>query len=97
MKLTTKARVTSAVLLGVAGGIAHHFYELKEFGIGREAFLAAQAVRYDRVEGLHHPLAAAVVAFVLIAGAVVGSYELLTFVVAKILARTGGEHRAEGS
>ena len=70
MKLTTKARLTSTVLLGVVGGVAQHLYELKQFGITRDAFLMAQAARYDRVVGLHHPLSAAVVAGIVIVAVV---------------------------
>jgi hypothetical protein len=92
MQLTTKVRLISTVLLGVLGGIVLRLDELRQFGVSREAFLAAQSIRYDRVVGHFHPLATGVVACIVLAGTIVGLYELIVLAVTRILARTEDEH-----
>jgi hypothetical protein len=98
MKLSTKVRLTSAALLGVLGGVAQHFYEIRELSVGHDAFMAAQEARYDRVVALHHPFLGAVIVGLIFATVVFGLYELVTFLIAKALAANGDdEHRAKGS
>jgi len=97
MKLDTKARLTAAVLLGLVGGVALRLYNLKNFHMSRDEFLAAQAARYDRLLAVHPSAFTAVVTAILMVGAAVGLYELLVFVVAKVLTRTGEGGSAEGS
>ena len=97
MKLSAKVRIAAVVLLGVVAGIGQHFYEAKELRLGRDAFLAAQGVRYDRLVGLHHPIGAPIVAGILIAGAVLGLYELVAFALTKLFTNTTGDRRANGS
>jgi hypothetical protein len=89
MKLDTKARLTAAVLLGLVGGVVLRLYNLKNFHMSRDEFLAAQAARYDRLLAVHPSAFTAVVTAILMVGAAVGLYELLVFVVAKVLTRTG--------
>jgi len=91
MKLAVKARITSAVLLGVIGTVAQYFYQLREYRLGREAFLAAQAVRYDHfMTPMHHPIGARVFATVFFIAVVYGLYELIALAVVQIFSRSVG-------
>ena len=91
MTLSTKARLISAVVVGVVGGAALRLNNLQQFHMSRDDFLAAQAARYDSLITAHPSAFAAFAKGVLMAVAAVGLYELLVFVIRKILAKTDDE------
>jgi hypothetical protein len=74
MQLSTKARLISAVLLGLLGGVALRLSNLKQFHMSRDDFLAAQGARYDRLIAVHPPTFAAIVVGILMTVAAVGLY-----------------------
>lgn len=85
MKSHTIGRIISAVLLGfLLGALAHHD-QIKRGEMGREAFLAKQAARFDRHFARPDPLAAELFVGVIMVGLSLGAYELVAFGLSRIL------------
>jgi hypothetical protein len=84
MKRSRTARVLAVLFLGVLTGVYLHFRELRYLARGRDAFLADQAHRFDRIAGFHSAAAMLVAGIILVAVAV-GLYELIAVGIATIL------------
>jgi hypothetical protein len=100
MKPSTAARAISVVLVGAGAGLWVRLSTLKMLHMGRDAFLATQAARFDRFDrliGQQHSVVTAAVAGVLVLGALIGLYELVVLVVARILARNSDSGGSQGS
>ena len=96
MTLNAKARIVSATILGAILGFFVHLQDLHRFELGREGFLAKEAVRFDNhlTKTAHSPFGTTV-AGVLIAVAALAVYEGLTFLIAKLLRK--GVGNSDGS
>ena len=97
MKLNTKARLISIVLLGLLAAVELYLHQWHQFAAGRDAFLAAQSAHYDRIVELHKSFGTKVIAALLSVGVGVGLYELIVFIASKIIAWIGDEQSADGS
>jgi len=96
MKLNAEARIISALVIGAAFGAVVHFHQLSQLRAGRDAFLAAEALRFDHIDA-KHSLGPLIFVAVLAAVAVFGVYELISWVVTKMLQRVVEERSAKGS
>ena len=85
MKAYTIGKLFSTALLGLVLGSAVHHDQMEREQMGREAFLAKQATRFDKYHAKPHSIALDLVGTVFIGAAVVGVYELLAFGVSKAL------------
>ena len=74
------ARLIAIVCIGMAMGVGAYFSEARKRVAGREAFLAAQAQRFDRYVSKRHELVPEVFTGVVLAGTAVGAYELVAWV-----------------
>jgi hypothetical protein len=85
------SKIISAGILATIMGCALHIVQQENVQMGREAFLAKEAARYDKEYHLSaHPsitLISAVVVSLFLYGVLFAVYELITFVVFKILER----------
>ena len=66
----------AVLFIGVIGGIVEHYRQLRLLASGREAFLAAQSLRFDKVVNTHSA-PAMMVAWVILAALAAGVYELI--------------------
>ena len=64
-----------------------HVYHAKGVQIGREAFLAKQATRYDRQIAHPDSIVIEIIAGLFLLGILFAAYELIAFVVLKVLYR----------
>ena len=86
-------RLVAVVCIGMALGAGVYFTEAKRRTDGREAFLEAEADRFDRFISKPHHLVPEVLSGVLFAGAAVGAYELtawLFYLMIKPVKKEGG-------
>jgi uncharacterized membrane protein len=87
MKNTTISRIISVAILAIIGAFINHIDHARSYQMGREAYLAKKADYYDL--HLAHPdliVTHAIVSLILI-GIYFAVYELIAFVVLKILER----------
>jgi len=84
MKSSGTARVLATLFLGVIFGTYIHFDQMRWQGRGRDAFLAYQGHRFDRI-ALHHSGASMLVAGVILAMIAVGLYEVVVIGITKVL------------
>ncbi len=87
-------RVAAAVLLGTALGLAMHYDSAAKRAAGREAFLRAQAARFDRFIDKPHSLVPAFVAGALVGVTAAGVYELMAWCVYRVVRPTKKESAA---
>jgi polyferredoxin len=84
MKRTRTARVLAVFFLGVIRGVYIHFDQMRWLQRGREAFLADQGRRFDKIAGYHSAPAMLVAGIIMVAIAAV-LYELIAAAIASIL------------
>lgn len=84
MKRTKAARVLAVLFLGVLRGVYTHFDQMRWLGRGRDAFLADQGHKFDRIAA-YHSSAAMLVAGVILVAVAVGVYELIVAGIASVL------------
>ena len=90
MKASATGRVFATFFLGLMFGLYIHFDQTRWLARGREAFLAAQSHRFDRIEQYHSALNM-LIAGVILAGIAVGLYEMLAAGFTKILPAVSAE------
>jgi uncharacterized membrane protein YwzB len=85
------SRIFSAGILAIIYGCITHIMDVNTGQMGREAYLAKQAARYDRY--LAHPYSTVfyVIACLIFVGICLAAYELIAFVVLKILERINAD------
>lgn len=94
MKPRIMSRILAALVLGVFLGCwAHHDY-VSGARLGRDAFLAKESVRYNKFFAKPLPIAADIVASVIVIGCTIGIYEVVAFTFSKLL-RRGDDGDAE--
>jgi len=76
--------VIAVLFLGVLRGVYTHYDQMKWLGRGKEAFLADQAHRFDRI-ATYHSAPATLVAGIILVGVAVGLYELVAAGITRIL------------
>jgi hypothetical protein len=79
------SRLVSAVIWGVIAACAMHIHHARTMQMGREAFIARQGVLYDRVYTHPHSIFVEVIVCLFLLGIMFVAYELVAFVVLKIL------------
>ena len=91
MKYRISAWAITAVIFGLlmAGGM--HLAHAHRLQLGRDAFMAKQADRYDRIFSKPDHIVPQVVFCVFMSGAFLGIYELVTFGITSTLKRFDGE------
>jgi hypothetical protein len=77
MNPRTKARILAAVLVAVLLSLTGYLIENNNSAMGKEAFLASQAVRFDQYYAKLHPISHFVAVGTLFGGVLLGVYELL--------------------
>jgi hypothetical protein len=77
-------RVLAVLFLGVLRGVYTHFDQMRWLGRGRDAFLADQGHKFDRIASYHSAPAMLVAGIILVAVAV-GLYELIAAGITSIL------------
>jgi hypothetical protein len=89
------SKIISAGILAIIMGCVLAILQQKNIQMGREAFLAKEAVRYDKEYHLSaHPsitLVSAVIVSLFLYGFLFAVYELIAFVVLKILERINAD------
>jgi hypothetical protein len=88
MKSRTVGGMISALIFGVLFAGAMHLDHEKTAQRGREAFLAKEAVRFNRHFAKPDPIGIEIFVSVCMSGAVFGAYELVAFGVSKALRST---------
>jgi hypothetical protein len=85
------SRILSAGILVIIYACITHIIDVNTGQMGREAYLAKQAARYDRV--FAHPLSIVlyVIAGLILIGVCLAAYELIAFIVLKILERLNAD------
>lgn len=78
MTSRAKARVLAAVVVAVLFGIAGYQMESQRSAMGKDAFLASQAERFDKFYAKVHPISHFLAVGALIGGGFLGVYELLS-------------------
>jgi hypothetical protein len=78
MKTSGTARVIATVFLGVLTGIYIHFNETRMLARGRDAFLAAQEHRFDRIV-MYHSSVTMLIAGVILVAVGVALYESIAW------------------
>lgn len=76
MKTSGTARVVATLFIGVIVGVYLHFREMRILAQGKDAFLAAQARRFDGILSYHSSITM-VIAGIILAALAVGLYELI--------------------
>jgi hypothetical protein len=79
------SRIISIGIMGIIAGFGMHIINARNTLMGRDAFLAKEAARYDR--HLAHPdsIAVTIIVGLIMSCVYFGLYELLAFVLRKIL------------
>ena len=85
------SRIISVGILAIIATCILHILHAEKFQMGREAYLAEQAAFYDRYYAHSASIAAGALATLSLAGIFYGVYELIAFVVLKILERINAE------
>jgi hypothetical protein len=85
------SRIFSAGILAIIYGCFTHIMDVNKGQMGREAYLAKQAVRYDRDFVQPHSIVFYVIACLILIGICLAAYELIAFVVLKILERINAD------
>jgi hypothetical protein len=85
------SRVFSAGILAIIYGCLAHIMDVNKGQMGREAYLAKQAVKYDRDFAQPHSIVIYVIACLILIGICLAAYELVAFVVLKILERINAD------
>jgi hypothetical protein len=83
----TLSKIISAGILAVIAGFVSHIAHVKGGQMGREAFLAKEAARYDRYFANPPSIVIEVIVCLILIGICLVAYELIAFVVLKILER----------
>jgi hypothetical protein len=84
MKRSGTGRVLAVLFLGVFSGVYLHSKEIRWLERGRDAFLAEQGHRFDRIVGFHSS-AGMLVAGILMAAVAAGLYELIAAGITSVL------------
>jgi hypothetical protein len=84
MKRTGTGRVLAILFLGVLRGVYTHFDQMRWLGRGRDAFLADQGHKFDRIAA-YHSAPAMLVAGIILAVVTFGLYELIAAGISSIL------------
>jgi len=84
MKQYKTGRVLSALFLGIMFGIYRHFDQMRSLGGGREAYLAVQSHRFDRMTQ-YHSTGTMLIAGIILAGILFGLYELIAAGITMVL------------
>jgi hypothetical protein len=87
---TLYAKLATVLMLGVAAGLWIHHTHVESGQLGREAFLVHEGQRFDKFFAKPLPTLAGVFAGTVGVGILVGAYELMATVLAKILEALGG-------
>ena len=91
MKSQVISRIVSAIFIAVLFGLyMHHDYVVRG-QMGRDAYLAKQAARFDRHFANPDPVVVQLIAAVILFGIFFSVYELIVFVLAKIFEKIGGQ------
>lgn len=89
------SKIIAAGILAIIMGCFLHIVQQKNIQLGREAFLAKEAARYDKEFHLSaHPsitLISAVIASLFLYGILFAAYEIIAFVVLKILEKINAD------
>jgi hypothetical protein len=85
------SKIISAGILAVICGCILHLVDAGKGQMGREAYLAGQAARYDRDYAQPHSMIIQVIACLIVIGVCLAAYELIAFVVLKILEKINGD------
>jgi hypothetical protein len=88
MKPYTISKIITALLIGILLGGAVHHDHVKRGQLGREAYLAKQAVRFDKFFAEPPSVALEMFVGVILAGFAFGAYELVAFGLSKVLKKT---------
>jgi hypothetical protein len=83
----TLSKIISAGILAIVIGCVIHIYHVRGGQMGRDAFLAKEAVRYDRHFAQPDSIVIEVIVCLFLLGVLFMAYELIAFVVLKILER----------
>jgi hypothetical protein len=81
------SRIISAGILAIIMGCSMHVYYVHGGQMGRDAFLAKEAARYDRFFAQPGSIVIDVIVSLFLLGVLFVAYELIAFVVLKILER----------
>ena len=84
MKPRTIGKLLSAVILGLLVSVAVNHEDGSRQQMGREAFLARQAARFDRRNAKPASVAVTLIIGVMMAGVAFGAYELVAFGISKV-------------
>ncbi len=84
MKRSGTGRVLAVLFLGVLRGVYTHFDQMKWLGRGRDAFLADQGHKFDRIAG-YHSAATMLLAGVILVAVAAGLYELIAAGITSVL------------
>jgi hypothetical protein len=76
MRTSGTGRVLATLFMGVLVGIYLHYRQIHDLGLGRDAYLAAQAHRFDRIMQYHSAFTT-IIAGVILAVIGVAVYELI--------------------
>ena len=89
------SKIIAAGILAIIMGCVLHIVQQKNIQMGREAFLAQEAARYDREFHLSaHPsitLISAVIVSLVSYGILIVAYEIIAFVILKILEKINAD------
>ena len=89
------SKIIAAGILAIILGCALYIAQQENFQMGREAFLAKEAARYDKEFQLSaHPnifLISAVIGSLFLYGILFAAYELVAFMISKILEKINAD------
>ena len=85
MKNNILSRMISVGILAIIAACADHISHVNAVLMGRDAYLAKQATRYDRNFAHSHSIIITIIACFFLIGISIAVYELIVFVVLKIL------------
>jgi hypothetical protein len=85
MNTALKIRVIAVWLLGLSASFYFRRDELANHAIGKTAYLAAQAERWERLYSINHSVVAGIMATVSIVAIFVALYEGVVWVVQRVL------------
>jgi len=94
VKPNLTCRMISAVLMGIVLGSYIHNDYVKWGQRGREAFIAYQTQRFDQHMAHPHPTMATIIAAILFVGVFLAVYEILAFILSRILGSPSGDQIA---
>jgi len=79
------SKIISVAILSIFIGLLAHVYHVKGGQMGRDAFLAKEAARYDRFFAHPDPIIVDVISVLLLTVILFAAYELVAFVTLKVL------------